>query len=406
MTSNFFRSLMVMSLIVFASCKDEEPTYGNDGAFLSKVDLVDAEALFSQKDESDFYIYNNSYAFQRETLYKIGSDASLTPAAFMITGNQNGGFDWYSVNDVNDEYFLINFYRRRETYFVQKSTGNALKTVFMEIDDLTNEDRRAYVALQNDDFYFRDVFYNYYRVDEFLFNSTSRTGLTGLAGEPVQWFFDSNENLYYISYGKLVYYKDNESYEVASGLPLNVWNDASGNLRIADSNGKIFRILDGLLASDGDLQLPPTGKFRTFHFPDIGKSYAIFTSFTGPTFLYDLVEKKAKLILDQGNDFFDIRCADTFGQTINMLYVHNTDRKLMKIDISGVTPAATESILPLTEQVREDGLFTISDDLTLLEISENGDLGTYRKFFKYINADGTIMTFGNGNASGNVVRMK
>jgi hypothetical protein len=388
---------------ILNACDNDSPEiYGNDGAALANVDLSNAVALIASIDNNSTFNYEG-YTFKRQTLYKIDAGGGLNPATFTISGNQNGGFDWYSVNDLDASHFLISFYRRKETYIVDKTNGVAAKTAFMEIDDLTLEETKGFALSEDGSLYFRDIHDDHLLADNILSTSAGTTEQPGINGLPEEWFFDSQGALYFADEDKLFFYNNGVATQIATNSPMNLWNDLDGVLRMIDSNGKIYVLANGSLINDGETGIPLTStRFRTFAFPHLGKLLAIFTSFTGPTLLYDLKNRQTITSIETGDEYFDIAGSDSFGDFITLVNYRGTQLELLKIDVSAQDPVTLTIQLNALEPVNRGGVYAVSETMTLLEIETSS---SSTPFFKYENSEGVLKQLHTDKVYGNVVKL-
>ncbi len=404
---DFLKKLLAVSVMIVLfvplSCDNLSPEiYGNDGALLAKIDVADALALISERDPERTF-RSQGHTWYHETLLKFGPDGSLTPAEFTLTGKQNGGFDWYTVNDLGTDYFLISFYRRSESYIIDKHSGNATKSTFIEVDDLVVEDKQSWGIYQNKKIIYRDIHSRHFSVENFLLAGTAMPE-PGVIGLPERWVFDRDANPYFIYAGSLYYYNDNKSTKIANGLS-NVWNDKSGNLFLIDFNGVIYIVLNGELTKDVELGLPLTSaRVRAFNFPE-GKTYAILPLFTGSTILYDLEERISKGVIENGDEYFEILAADTYNDQINLLVVRGTNRELVTINISGESPEIRVEVVGISQPVRENGIFTLQDNLTLIEVANSNVPDHDDTFLQQIDAARTVKPLRGSPVWGKVIKL-
>ena len=355
--------------------------------------------------------------FSKETLYEVTTTGVSKKVDFEVQGEAGGGFDAYVVNDINEKKFLITFYLRKESYFIDKKTGQAIRTIFMLTEDFTIAGvYRTYVANADQTFYYVDPAFHLFRVDDYLTPTAKQTEL------PQNVYFekmylDKGGDLYLTSGHSLEYYKDNTTHTLTTNnlfISLNhlcIWNDLDGNLNVVGSDGNIYTLLAGVLTNTGTFGtnlLYQEFEPGVFNFPEQNKTLSIFWDGNKNKYrVYDLAQRKPVKDLTSGEDpGFEIVGIDSSDKAIALIRFDDITKKLVTIDASSL--AIKETPLVNTSGITGiEWVYVVNDALTIIEVCEEGPArGACYLDLKYMTASGELRElFAGVKGSGNIIKL-
>jgi hypothetical protein len=385
------RSLLPLFVLVIllVGCADEQSNpveppveYGNDGAVLKKIDLEGAVGLVAVLDIEHSYDYSPAWTFVRATLKKISADGTLAQASFEIEGQPNGGFDDYLVNTINDRYFLISFYRRKESYVIDKHNGQSVKTHFTPASQLSS------VTINNQWFYQDNVRHKLYHVDNFLLATDARRTDRAVDARMTELYADAQEELYVKRDDQLLHVdKDLAQMTAFTANSVALWRDGDGNLKTLLRDGKMY----GLSAAEAsymsyekDLGMTVTTWANTIPFELAGqnKQFLLFTdAAAGTTHLFDLVENKSAVDLTDKGTVLTTYGAAILDQTIflfqanaqtqRLVTIHTGDLTVEKVNVS-MTASAYGKFYALTPSLSVVEAYAADGACTLKTIDATG----------------------------------
>jgi hypothetical protein len=229
--------LLLGASVLFCSCDENEPTFGNDGAVLESIDLRFGNHLVAEISYGESTPING-LSYWSETLHEVRYDGTIMPAPLRIKGETNGGFDKCYTYDQGDlsrfedgedgNYFIVYFYLRNELYFVNKTTGAATKSAHMFHPD------GGFAFFKDKDMVFRDYFNHFFRINNFLEPTATITEI--YPGNSVKFLFDNDGTLLYEAGRSLYSYVDGTP-KLLSSTVTDAWQDIDGGLWMLDVYG-------------------------------------------------------------------------------------------------------------------------------------------------------------------------
>jgi hypothetical protein len=403
--------VFALLVLLLSQCTPEEleqKKFGGDGAVLSKIDLSGAAALVSLTNYNNL-VQSEGHVYTTEELFKIDASGSYSKANFSISGNADGGFDKYTVNDISENHFLLSFYLRSESYFIDKTTGDALKSAYIKVEDMiltTSYSTRhpyAYYGAYNKTFYYRDVNNSWHQVENYLDEHAEASEIT-LGEIPRKLYFDKVGGMYFNSQYSLYNYQHGAASKQLAENYVGIWNDLNGSLNVVFEEGNMGTVLNGIVTDAGHLgtTVYSWSRFKSFNFKASNKSLALFTTKSGQSVLYDLVQKKNALLLS--DDDFSIVGADAFGKFIYILHTKNQQREMMKINVEDYTfkTVVTTGI----QQDNIEGVYSINETVTILDVCEPIGNGACSQLLKVLQETGEAKNIYSERRGGKVVRLR
>jgi hypothetical protein len=405
------RTILLVLSLFFITCSEDEPeVFGNDGALLVNI-RVDNSAAFISTIQNKIISSPDNIPYSLEQLFSVNQDGVMDEAQFTITGT-GGGFDKYVVHDINEKYFLISFYLRNESYFIEKTTGNAFKTAFVNTRDLTmyggfhSRSNYVFYGVHNTtDFYFKDFDNDWFHVRNFLSGEAIAEPINFGTSSPERIYFDSKGGLYFHDQYSF-YYHSNATSSLVIQDPVGIFNDLNGNLYVVEENGKVSSLLNGTMSNAFTVpgQVYPWDAFAVFHFESSGKSLAIYSPNNGsPTLVFDINKKVKQLELKNKDDnSFSIITADAYknflvilhqvGDKVQLRMINVTTNQFSDVDVTG---------LALSEI---DTFCSISEDLILMDICriDHGIGGCY-KDIKTLKSSGITTSIAGNEMYGKII---
>jgi hypothetical protein len=397
MVSSRYLSLIV-SFILLIGCKDDDEVVpGGDEARLIHVNVADAVAMFSEEDTKKT-IEVKGYKYLQETLYKVAASGSLIEAGFTIEGKSKGGFETYVVNDVNDQYFLISFYRREESYFINKKTGEAIGTKYILTDELSSE----YAVFQDKYFYYSDVDGREHVITRYLREEVTDTEIV----------IDSFDKLYVDREGVLYYTLQDELYAYVDGWPVKVvdncrlvYNDIYGNLYVVAEDEIVYFIGDGTIKGNTYLTMSTDVDFKPYASAIVngGITVGLFKDEEGDCHLYNFERNKPMMKVRENSTSFEAIAEDSFGTTLSLFFKENEQRAIMYVNVADSVRTETVVKTSLDDQVEE--IYAINEDMVIIPVCEQvGDIGCLT-YIKYMKKDGSVHLLSEEKRYGSIIKL-
>lgn len=395
---NFLKYLLLIVATVFLfGCKDDDEVVpGGDEARLIHVNVADAVAMFSEENPQK-PIEIKGHVYLHETLYKVGASGSSIEAGFTIEGKSKGGFDTYVVNDINDQYFLISFYRREESYFINKKTGEAIETKYIPTDELASK----YAIFQDKYFYYSDLNNREHLIERYLREEAADTEIV----------IDDFDNLYVDREGVLYYTLRGELHACIDGWPKKlidncqlVANDVYGNLFTVATDGLHYMILNGA-ASGGPMSISIDPNFKPLAVNIINSDFplGVFKDANLDCHLFNLIRGKTMMKVRENSPSFEALAIDEFGTTASILFKENGQRAIMHIDVSDSTLTETVVKTSLDDQI--ESIYTINEDMVILPVCEQvGDIECLT-YIKYMKQDGSVHLLSDKKRYGTIIKL-
>lgn len=408
-TSTLRASWLLLSLL-FITCSEDEPkSFGNDDALLTNINFGSSVALISRVT-TDNITTVDAHRYFHEQLLSVNQAGILNEAAFSITGNGDG-FDKYALNDINDMYFLISFYLRKESYFVDKKTGNAVRSAYVNTEKLSMNDSyndmhpHAFYGVHNTNFYFKDSDEQWFHVSNFLSGGAAAEPIT-FDKFPQKLFFDSKGGVYYINQYSLYYFSNGISTLVVTDH-VGIFSDRDGNLKVVGEDGKVSTVLDGAmsLAFNVPGQVYYWNQFKVFHFEELDKSLVIYTQKTsGNSILYDLDSqvKKMDLTNEDGNSFY-IVSADSYDNFLMIVHEAGDRRVLRIVDVT--TYEFREVDVTGLESNLIEGFYAVSENLMLADVCRMEAGGACHEDIKTLKSSGAAQPVATNSAGGKIITL-
>ncbi len=401
MVSQKYLLLIVATVFLFGCSDDDEVVPGGDEARLIHVNVADAVAMFSEENPQKA-IEVKGHVYLHETLYKVGASGSSIEAGFTIEGKSKGGFDAYVVNDVNDKYFLISFYRREESYFIDKKNGEAIETKYIYTDELSSCAGAKYAVFEDKYFYYSDIDNKEHVVTRYLREEATDTELV----------FDAFDRLYVDREGVLYYMLQDELYAYVDGWPQKVvdncrlvYNDLYGNLYVLAEEGIIYFIGDGTIKGNTYLTLSADPGFRprAFNIPGGQLTLGLFKDEEGDCYLYNFERNKTMMKIRENSASFEAITADSFGTTLSIFFQENGQRALMHIDVSDSTRTETVVNTSLDDQIEK--IYAINQDMVILPVCEQVAGEQCLTYIQYLKQDGSVHLLSDEKRYGTIIKL-
>jgi hypothetical protein len=332
-------ALSLFLIGVLLSCSDDKDpdVYGNDGASLYAVNIGAASALVSVLDYSRSYDYEGRVSIWQEELFHAEQGSLGSKVDFVIHGTPSGGFDHYIVNDIDENYFLITFYLRRESYFVNKVSGLAVRSAFVEAQDLTNDDSQNFMIDDDqDDFYYKDLDGSVIKVDNFLGDHPVSSMM------PIDYsaslYEGTNDDLYSFKSNELYYHEGNSASFITDNCAA-VWNDGNGGLRVMAFSGEIFTVTGNQLEKIDELGFPlqETFKVRTLRLTDENLTVAILQDAnTSAIYLFDLSGMTPLKDITATTSMWYVEAMDIANKLIYLMGDTDDGRRIIAIDAASL----------------------------------------------------------------------
>lgn len=393
---------LTLAFVFLLSCKDDDAVVpGDDSARLIHVNVADAVAMFSEENP-DKTVSVKEHIYSLETLYKVGASGSSIEAGFTIEGKSKGGFDTYVVNDVNDQYFLISFYRREESYFINKKTGEAIETMYINTDELFPGTHLRYAVFQDKYFYYSDVDNKEHVITRYLREEATDTELV----------IDAFDKLYVDREGVLYYTLQDELYAYVDGWPAKVvdncrlvYNDLYGNLYALADDGIIYFIGDGTIKGNTYLTISMDPDFKP-HAANIVNgqlTLGIFKDEEGDCYLYNFERNKTMMKIREDSPGFEAIATDSYGTTLSIFFKEDGQRALMHVDVSDST--RTETVVKTSLDDRIEKIYAINEDMVILPVCEQvGDIECLT-YIKYMKEDGSVHLLSDKKRYGSIIKL-
>jgi hypothetical protein len=387
----FAHSTFGILLLLSVACEDEPVVFGNDGAVLPKVNLSGAIALAAFDEATTRYEDANGMTYPRVQLYKMTVGGVFSLIDYTFDGSPNGGTENYVPYYLNDEYFILTFPLRMESYIIEKATGNATKTVYLGFP--------ADVVASESDLYYHDMaFLNTMHlsraavVKNYLTGSPEETELPGDIG---QIFFDKNGRVYHRGVESVYYYDEGINEEIAP-TTLSAWNDHEGILHILRPDGTRATVLDGVITEEDALQNieihSATNTFQPFAFPEQSRTIAYIRTKELDHIIYDLSANKAILNLNNEIDGYMFTAISQADRYLYLLFTGANDMKIVRVDVIN-NFTSTMNVPP--SDTSFDGFQAINTDeflFVLCDFSATNIPGACYRRMKYYNSNGTYIT--------------
>jgi hypothetical protein len=396
---NSFRYLsLIVSFIFLLSCKDDDEVVpGGDEARLIHVNVADAVAMFSEEDPEKI-IEVKEHKYLHETLYKVGAGGASIEAGFTIEGKSKGGFDTYVVNDVNDQYFLISFYRREESYFLNKKTGEAIETKYILTDELACK----YAVFQVKYFYYSDLDNREHLITRYLREEAADTEIV----------IDDFDNLYVDREGVLYYTLQDELYAYVDGWPAKVvdncrlvYNDIYGNLYAVAEDEIVYFIGEGTIKGNTYLTMNTDVDFKPYASAMVngGITLGVFRDDEEDCYLYNFERNKPLMKIRENSTSFETTATDSFGTTLSVFFKEDGQRAVMHIDVSDSSRTETVVKTSLDDQIEK--IYAINEDMVILPVCEQvGDIGCLT-YIKYMKRDGSVHLLSDEKRYGTIIKL-
>lgn len=260
------RYLLLPGIVLLSNnCSDDpqqSPDY-NDASLLLRVTLKSATALvvFSEA-EPDPAVVQKTESQHSDKLFRLEGSALTSAEPFEIEGNPDNGFRSYLIRDIDQRVFLIRFPLRNQTYFVDKSTGNAtLTNLELPFRDLvyssppfgasTYYTRGDSLLIQHDD--------HLTLIEHFLGSTPRTTQFPKSSPKYRVHYFDKNGSIYYsdevlFSLFRELFSVSPSNTSIADDL-ISIWNNHDGDLKAISADGQISTILQSTSSPDGIIDL-------------------------------------------------------------------------------------------------------------------------------------------------------
>lgn len=390
--------LLIVATVFLFSCKDDDEVVpGGDEARLIHVNVADAVAMFSEENPQK-PIEIKGHVYLHETLYKVGASGSSIEAGFTIEGKSKGGFDTYVVNDINDQYFLISFYRREESYFINKKTGEAIETKYI----LTDKLRSKYAVFQDKYFYYSDVDNREHVVTRYLREEVTDTEIVIDAFDKL--YVDREGLLYYTLQDKLYAYVDGWPTKVVDNCRL-VYNDVYGNLHVVAEDGIIYFVSDGTIKGNTYLTMSMDAGFKPQSSAVVGGgvTLGVFKDEELDCYLYNFERNKTMMKIRENSPGFEAIAMDSSGTILSIFFSENDQRAVMHVDVSDSTRTETVAQTSLDDQI--ESIYTINEDMVILPVCEQvGDIECLT-YIKYMKQDGSVHLLSDKKRYGTIIKL-
>jgi hypothetical protein len=390
-------SLIVATVFLLGCKEDDEVVPGGDDARLVHVNVADAVVMFSEENPQK-PIEVKGHVYLHETLYKVGATGSLIEAGFTIEGKSKGGFDTYVVNDIDDQYFLISFYRREESYFINKKTGEAIETKYILTDELSSE----YAVFQDKYFYYGDLDNREHVITRYLREEATDDEIV----------MDAFDKLYVDREGVLYYTLQDELYAYVDGWPAKVvdncklvYNDVYGNLYAVAEGGIIYFIGDGTIKGNTYLTMSMNAGFKPQSSAVVGGgvTLGLFKDEEFDCYLYNFERNKTMMKIRENSPGFEAIAMDSSGTVLSIFFSENDQRAIMHVDVSDSTRTETVVQTSLDEPI--ENIYTINEDMVILPVCEQvGDIECLT-YIKYMKHDGSVYLLSDKKRYGTIIKL-
>lgn len=400
---------LLLSCFLFFTCSEDDPKqFGNDGSLLTRINIVNSVAFVSSITSSLTTVDDISY--ENQELFTVTKEGILDKTEFEITGT-GGGFDKYVVHDINDMYFLISFILRKESYFIEKKTGNAVKSAYVNSRWLSFNNTYStrfpysFYGLHNNDFYFKDANNQWFHVNNVLTGNAKVEAIT-FDKEPEQLFFDQKGGVYIKNQYSLYYFSNGVSKEVVTDF-VGIFIDRDRNLKVVEENGNISILLDG--AKSENIKVPGLvyawNPFTVFHFEDLESSLAIYTPKTlGSMMLYDIDKKEKKMdLINKNGNSLEIIDVDSFRNLIMIVYYSDPNGKMTLRIIDVTTFKFSEVDITGLESNNIESFYAVSENLMLTGVCRKEAGGACYRDTEMLKSSGTAVTIASNPMSIKVI---
>lgn len=401
MTLSRYLALIVVFVFILSCKDDDEVVPGGDSARLTHVNVADAVAMFSE-ETPEKTIEVKGHVYMLETLYKVGASGSSIEAGFTIDGESKGGFDTYVVNDINDKYFLISFYRREESYFIDKKSGEAIETKYIYTDELFSGANPKYAVFEDKYFYYSDVDNKEHIITRYLREEATDAELV----------IDAFDKLYVDREGVLYYTLQDELYAYVDGWPTKVvdncrlvYNDLYGNLYAVAEDGIVYFIGDGTIKGNTYLTISMDADFKP-HAANIVNgqlTLGLFKDEEGDCYLYNFERNKTMMKIRENSSSFEAITTDSYNTTLSIFFKENGQRAIMHIDVSDSTRTETVVKTSLDDQIEK--IYAVNEDMVILPVCEQAGDVECLSYIKYMKQDGSVQMLSNEQRYGTIIKL-